>query len=118
MLSVKHSAQSRSAPPEAVMTGRSVPLIVVSSAAPGVADEVAERLRRAGAVAYPTHSAEGCLRVATSVAPDIVLLDQALPRRFEELLRAHPACARTRLLHLSDATLRSLASSLPPTRNA
>jgi hypothetical protein len=44
-------------------------LIVVASASAGVAEEAAARLRRDGNVVYVTHSAQGCLRVATSVAP-------------------------------------------------
>jgi hypothetical protein len=52
------------------------------------------------AVVLPTHSLEGCLRVATSVGPDIVLLDAGLPRRLEKLLRAHPVSARAQILHM------------------
>ena len=75
-------------------------LIVVASASAAVAEGVAARLRRDGSVVYVTHSAEGCLRVATSVAPDVVLLDPALPARLVRFLKAHPASAHAQILHL------------------
>lgn len=83
------------------MANRSIPLIVVASASSSFADAVAERLRREGNVVYITHSAEGCLRVATSVAPDVILLDPALPPRLEQLLRGHPASAAAQILRLT-----------------
>ena len=81
---------------------RHTPLVVVASAQATLADELTQRLRSTGLVAYATHSVEGCLRVATSVGPDIVLLDPALPARLERLLRAHPVSAGAKLLHLAD----------------
>ena len=87
--------------PDVSRRPRSVPVIVVASARGDTADEVASRLRRDGAVVLTAHSAKGCLRVATSVGPDVVLLDPELPPRVERLLRAHPASARARLLHLA-----------------
>jgi DNA-binding response OmpR family regulator len=79
--------------------------IVVASEQPGLADAVAARLQHDGAVAYATHSAGGCLRVATSVSPDIILLDPRLPARLEHLLHAHPISAHARVLHLSESQL-------------
>jgi hypothetical protein len=87
--------------PDVSWRSRSVPVIVVASARDGRADEVAERLRPTGAVVLAARSFAGCLRVATSVEPDVVLLDPALPPRLEKLLRAHPSSARARLLHLA-----------------
>jgi hypothetical protein len=86
------------------------PLIIVASAQAATADEIARRLRRGGSVAYATHSVEGCLRVATSVGPDIVLLDPALPDRLERLLRAHPVSSHAQLLHLSPELPTTLAA--------
>jgi hypothetical protein len=51
---------------------------------------------------YVTHSLHGCLRVATSVAPDLVLLDPEFPPRLEALLNAHPISARATVLHLTE----------------
>jgi CheY-like chemotaxis protein len=86
---------------------RNVPLIVVASASASVAEDVAARLRTAGNVVYVAHSAAGCLRVATSIAPDVVLLDPALPSRLVGFLRAHPATAGAQILHIEqDEVLR------------
>jgi DNA-binding response OmpR family regulator len=85
-----------------VPSDRSVPLVVIGSLSPALADRVAHQLRRDGNVVYVTHSAEGCLRVATSVSPDVVLLDPAFPSRVEKLLRAHPQSAAARILHLTE----------------
>ncbi len=98
-LSVLRALPDRQPPPRQVPR-RDVLLIVVASATAAVADDVASRLRRDGSVVYVAHSADGCLRVATSISPDVVVLDPALPRRLENLLRAHPACAAAQILHL------------------
>jgi len=87
---------------------RSIPLIVIASNSTAMAEEVAARLRRAGNVVYVTHSAEGCLRVATSVDPDVVLLDPRLPRRLERLLHAHPSSSGAQILHLTQESLSAL----------
>ena len=84
------------------MAHRTIPLIVVASASASVADEVAARLRLDGSIVYVTHSAAGCLRVATSIGPDSVLLDPALPASLASLLHAHPISARAQILHLTD----------------
>jgi DNA-binding response OmpR family regulator len=86
---------------------RSVPLVVIASKSSVLAEEVAARLRRNGNVVYVTHSAEGCLRVATSVMPDVVLLDPTLPPRLERLLRAHPSSGGAQILHLTQDALAS-----------
>ncbi len=91
---------------------RQTPLILVASGDVGTADEVVRRLRRSGSVAYAAHSAEGALRVATSVGPDLVLLDTRLPRRVESLLKAHPRTAGSTIVHLSPDSVRDPAASL------
>jgi CheY-like chemotaxis protein len=97
---------------------RQVPLIVIGSLAPALADSVAAQLRREGSVVYVTHSAEGCLRVATSVAPDVVVLDPRFPRRIEKLLNEHPASAHAQVHHFGD-DLSGLTSRVPqPTLTA
>ncbi len=80
-------------------------MIVVASEQPGLADAIAARLQHGGAIAYATHSAGGCLRVATSVAADVILLDPKLPARLERLLHAHPTSAHAHVLHLSAADI-------------
>jgi CheY-like chemotaxis protein len=79
-------------------------LVLVASADAALADQVAERLRRDGSVACTAHSAKGCLRVATSIGPDVVLLDPKLPTRanLERLLRAHPISAAADIVQLPE----------------
>ena len=84
------------------MPKRIVPLIVVASTSASFADDVAARLRGTGSVVYVTHSLQGCLRVATSIGPDVVLLDPRLPPRLEQLLAAHPTSASAKILHLTE----------------
>jgi len=86
------------------MPKRKVPLIVVASTSAPLAEDVAARLRRDGSIVYVAHSFKGCLRVATSVAPDVVLVDAAFPPRLEALLNAHPTSARAKVLHLPAET--------------
>jgi len=88
------------------MPGRQVPLILIASTSTSFADSLATQLRHEGNVVYVTHSVDGCLRVATSVAPDLVLLDPALPSRLEHLIKAHPTSASAQILHLSDSVPR------------
>ena len=85
------------------MPGRHVPLILVASAVPALAESVASQLRQEGNVVYVAHSADGCLRVAASVGPDVVLLDPRLANvaRYEKLIKGHPMCASTQVLHLT-----------------
>jgi DNA-binding response OmpR family regulator len=96
------------------VSARSVPVIIVASTRGDTADEVAQRLRQDGAVALAAHSASGCLRVATSVGPDVVLLDSGLPPRLEKLLKAHPTSARAQLLHLSSPPTPELTLAASP----
>jgi DNA-binding response OmpR family regulator len=84
------------------MATRAFPLIVIASTSASLAEEVAAPLRRDGSIVYVTHSLHGCLRVATSVAPDLVLLDPEFPPRLEQLLHAHPTSARATVLHLTE----------------
>ena len=89
------------------MPRRSIPLILVASPSAARAESTATQLRRDGNLVYVAHSADGCLRVATSVGPDLVLLDPSFPERLERLLRAHPISAGAEIMHLSDSVPRS-----------
>jgi len=86
------------------MTESHVPLVIIASVSSAMADSVGSQLRGEGNVVYVTHSADGCLRVATSVRADVVLLDPDLPHRgrLERLLKAHPFSAGAQILHLSE----------------
>ncbi len=98
------------------MAGRAIPLILIATPLAAFADSVATQLRREGSVVYIAHTPEGCLRVATSAAPDVVLLDPSFPSRLEKLLKAHPATADAQVLHLSMIARPSF--SLPRTHAA
>jgi hypothetical protein len=79
---------------------RASPLVVVASSDAELVDRICERMRHAGFVACRARSAAGCLRVATAVAPDIVLLDGGLSRKLEGMLRSHPASATAHIVRL------------------
>src|SRR5436309_1662696 len=94
-------------------------LVLVASADRDAADDLALRLRGHDTITYAAHSWDGCLRLATSVAPDLVLLDPALPRRLEGLLHAHPRTAAAKVVRLSDRSLHHGHERDPhPTRRA
>lgn len=78
------------------------PLVLMASPDDRVIERVTERARQTGSVAYAARSAAGCLRVATAIGPDVVLLDPILPKSLESRLRAHPVSANARILHLSE----------------
>ena len=88
----------------AVRTGpvrqRDHPLVLVASPFDDVARQLLTEVRRSGAVACLARSAGGCLRVATAVGPDLVLLDSSLPHRLEGMLRSHPATATSTIVRL------------------
>jgi hypothetical protein len=79
---------------------RSRPLVVVATPDPYLAQELIDRAHRSGLSACVARSATGCLRVATAVGPDLVLLDARLPRRLETMLRSHPATATAGLVRV------------------
>lgn len=41
--------------------------------------------------------ADACLRMATSIGPDVIILDPRVPDRLVRLLRAHPVSATARI---------------------
>ena len=87
---------------------RRVPLIVVA-AGEGTA-AVVERLRAEGAVVYETRTPEGCLKVATAVGPDMIILPPDFPRRLLALLRQHPtSAAATIVCHQDDLANTNIA---------
>ena len=57
-----------------------------------VQDETAQ-WRARGAIVMRASDAAGCLRVATSVRPDVIVLDRRVPGSLPRLLKAHPVSA-------------------------
>jgi DNA-binding response OmpR family regulator len=88
------------------------PLVLIASPDRELAARVADRMRSTGSAACTAHSADGCLRVATAVGPDVVLLDPRLAahKDLEKLLRAHPVSASADIVALPDVV------SLPVSR--
>jgi len=78
---------------------RETPLVVVASPDRATANGLVEQLRSDGAVAYAAYTWQGCLRVATAVGPDVVVVDPAMPRRLDSLLKAHPASSGAATVH-------------------
>ena len=76
---------------------RRVPLIVVAHQETAA---LVEWLRAEGAVVYQTRTPEGCLRVATAVRPDMIVLPRDFPRRLALLLRQHPTSAGAKIVWL------------------
>jgi CheY-like chemotaxis protein len=89
-------------------------VVVIASAIVATAESAADSFRREGWVAYSAHSWEGCLRVATSVTPDLVLLDDAMPPRVESLPRAHPTCSHASIERIGSRSARQRRDSSAP----
>jgi CheY-like chemotaxis protein len=77
------------------------PLVLVASPDRELAQRLMRDVERSGAVACVAHSAAGCLRVATAVGPDVVLLDSSLPQNLRGMLSSHPATASTVILSIA-----------------
>jgi CheY-like chemotaxis protein len=83
-------------------TTREQALVLVASTDSALVDRVTETVRSTGAATCRASSAAGCLRVATAVGPDVVLLDARFPPKLERLLRAHPATAGSDIVRLQE----------------
>jgi hypothetical protein len=81
--------------------GRARRLVIVASEAPGVADDWATHLVQAGWMAVPARSPRGCLRLATALGPDTILVDDTFPASIERLIAAHPTSRQARLFRLA-----------------
>jgi hypothetical protein len=78
-------------------------LVVVLGLDQAQTEAEAERWRRRGAVVMPARDAGGCLRVATAVGPDRIVLDRRTPDRLLSLLKAHPVSSTAQIEWLSEA---------------
>jgi hypothetical protein len=82
-------------------TVRRAPVVMMCGPTPLGLAGVSEKLRGAGAIVLVTRSYGGCLRVATALGPDVVVLDTSAPDRLRRLLRAHPVSARARNVYIA-----------------
>ncbi|HEY2593699.1 MAG TPA: hypothetical protein VGK33_07345 [Chloroflexota bacterium] len=78
-------------------------LVVVLGLDQAQTEAESERWRRRGAVVMPARDAGGCLRVATAVGPDRIVLDRRTPGRLLSLLKAHPVSSTAEIEWLSEA---------------
>jgi hypothetical protein len=76
------------------------------AADPSVAADVAELWHGHGAVVVHARDEGGCLRVATAVGPDVIVVDHSASRRLLRLIRAHPVSARAQIVFAQEAALR------------
>jgi CheY-like chemotaxis protein len=83
---------------------RSRLLVLVATPDPDVAQHLVEEIHGCGFVACVARSAAGCLRVATAVGPDLVLLDARLPRHLEGILSSYPATATSQVMRVVEST--------------
>jgi hypothetical protein len=87
------------------MHRRGVPLVVIGTSERAVAEPLAARMCDEGAVVLIAEGDRACLRVATAVSPDVVLLDPRLSRRLVSMLHAHPSLSRAQISRSSALAL-------------
>jgi hypothetical protein len=67
-----------------------VPLVLLGVVDRLAVEPLATRLRQEGMVVAVALGERSCLRVASAVRPDVILMDPRLSRALVSLLRAHP----------------------------
>lgn len=72
-------------------------LVVVLGQDQGQTDAEADHWRKRGAVVLRAHDASGCLRMATAVAPDLIVIERGVEHRLVRLLKAHPMSAAAQI---------------------
>jgi len=75
-------------------------VVIVVGPDPTRARRLMTAFRERGMVTYRARTTKGCLRVATSVQPDLIVVEPKFPDRFARLLRCHPASASARLVRM------------------
>jgi hypothetical protein len=84
------------------------PLVLIASADGELVSALVARLALSAVTVVGVRRADGCVRVATAVGPDVILLDAALPESVDNLVRAHPTSAPARIHRLSAQALAGL----------
>lgn len=99
------------------MTGttsnRAVPLVLLGVTDHAAVEPLATMLGREGMGVAVAQGDRACLRVASAVRPDIILLDPRLPRALLSLLRGHPLlrCAQISWSQALDGRMQWLPDS-------
>jgi len=71
-------------------THREIPLVLLGGTDPVALQLLARTMRQEGMGVAGALGDRACLRVASALRPDIILLDPRLPGALLNLLRAHP----------------------------
>jgi hypothetical protein len=99
-------------------TPRATPLVLIVGLERAIADSAVEHWRAQGAVVVQARHAGGCLRVATAIGPDVIILDRRLPPELQALLRAHPVSARARIELIPGSSELQAAEPVPAAHKA
>ena len=88
-------------------------LVVVASPSDARADSATHHVADLyfDLVVYRVRGTASCLRVATAIGPDLVLIDGLCTRTLEGMLRSHPTSAAARLVRAPTAAIASLLSN-------
>jgi CheY-like chemotaxis protein len=84
-------------PTTALAQRRTTPLVVLGTTERRSAERLAALFRGEGASVTIAVGERGCLRVASALGPDVLLLDRRFPRLLLSLLRAHPLCRQAQV---------------------
>ena len=87
---------------------RSPPLVLVLGLEPAPTARVIDFWRGQGAMVVRARDEAGCLRVATSVGPDIIVVYNTASSGLLKLLAAHPVSARARIQRIEGTICYSL----------
>jgi hypothetical protein len=93
---------------------RITPLVLVGVVEDTLAEQCARAWADRGAVIVRAHSAQGCLRVATSVGPDVIVVDPRFGSRLISLLKAHPTSRSAHLVRASRSAWNPVSRSQTP----
>ena len=80
---------------------RAKPLALVATGDEVLHRRLVQLAERLGYASCRARTTDGCLRVATAIGPDVVLMDDRWPMGLERLLRAHPAFVASEIVRVS-----------------
>jgi CheY-like chemotaxis protein len=80
-------------------------LVLVCTAHADLTQQLLAQVSAANLVACVAHGVAGCLRVATAVGPDLIVVDASVPGRVIDMLRSHPSCRTARIIRLPTGSL-------------
>jgi ribosomal protein L34 len=72
-------------------------MVLVLGLDPDQVEAESQRWRTLGAMVMRARTVGGCLRMATCLGPNVIVLDRRSPERLVRLLRAHPVSSSARI---------------------